>query len=115
MAGNALEPKKLRSYIEKIERVHGELETMHAEYMADCKEKREDIRQIIKDAKDDGIMTKPLKAQIKKREMMRKINLVTSGLDVDEISQFEQMTLAFDDTPLAKAAARGNGGAEARR
>src|SRR5262245_50226097 len=100
---------KLKKYVSKIESINAELATIHAEYMLDCKDKHADIRQILKDAKADGVTAKVVRAKVKQRDYLRKASNASNGLDADEAVLFD----SFEDTPLAQAAAK-NGGAEAR-
>lgn len=94
-------------YVKKIENINKQLDTMHAEYMLECKDVRDDLRNLYKDAKADGVPLKSLKVAVKKREYARKSQEITIGLDLDEMSQLDKILRDLGDlvgTPLADAA-----------
>lgn len=104
---NGIEPDKTRSYVGRIENVEGEIESLKGEFMSKVKAKREDIKQILEDAKNEGIPKKSLKAVIAVRKLERKIEKAADGLDIDEAAGYEQMMEALGelaDTPLGGAA-----------
>lgn len=112
LKGGDNQRKKMRGYIEQIEEAYDDLDGMKAEYMSDCKSVRQRIRDIIKDAKSDGILPKAIRAFVKRRELQARADNVVVGLDIDEMSQVSDMQLAFElDEPTAS---KPKNGSEAR-
>lgn len=104
---NGIDADVAKRFIGQIENLHGDLAAKRGEYMADCKGVREDIKQVYADAKDAGIPVKGLKAIIKDRALDKRKAALKDGLDIDDLSAFEQMVEALGglvDTPLGKAA-----------
>lgn len=94
IAANTLEGRAA-PFLERIERVTEEGESAKGSYMAKCKERREDIKQIYIEAKDAGIATRALKAVVKRRALVKKIDALDAGLDIDEASQFRHLADAL--------------------
>lgn len=96
LKGGDNQRKKMRGYVEQIESCHAELEQIAAERMSDSKAVRAKIRDILKDAKSDGIMPKALKAVVLQRSLAKKSDDAVVGLDIDEMSQVVEIQLALD-------------------
>jgi uncharacterized protein (UPF0335 family) len=94
LAKNSLEGKA-ESFVERIERLVDEIESARGTYMAKAKELREDIKEVKVEAKDNGVLTKALKAVLKERELQRKIAALGANLDIDEGAQFSQLSEAL--------------------
>lgn len=106
LAANSMEGKA-QGYMERIEAMQQEIETAKGVYMAECKQRREDIREIFKEAKDGGVNVKALRGVIRHREMQRKLDAIPDGFDEDEAAAFEQLVDALG--PLGFAAAKAKG------
>ena len=111
---NGLDPDKVKGFVGRVENLHKDLDKLRSEHMLACKDVRGDIKEVIKEAKGEGINAKALKAAIEQRALERKAKEVAHGLDIDEQSQLEQIRAAlgeYADTPLGAAAvsAAGNG------
>ncbi len=94
IAANTLEGRAA-PFLERIERLAEEGESAKGTYMAECKERREDIKQIYIEAKDAGIATRALRAVVKGRGLQKKIDALDAGLDIDEASQFRHLAEAL--------------------
>lgn len=108
-AGNNFVPsEKIIDFVNRIEFVGEEMDSAKGTYMQECKERREDIRSIIKEAKDAGIPAQSLKAVIKARELERKAKAARDDLgDLDHQEKYDLIRHAlgdFADLPLGKAA-----------
>lgn len=104
---NGIDAEKAKAFVGRIENVEAEIESKRGEYMAFAKDRREDIKEIISEAKDEGIPKKALKAIVADRRFDRKKAKLADGLDIDEGAAFEQMKEALGalgGTPLGEAA-----------
>ena len=74
--------------------------------MAECKEIREDIREIFVEAKDNGVPVKALKGLIRFRQLDKKQRAIAAGLDIDETAAYDLLveTLGELGTAAAKRA-----------
>ena len=84
----------LKNAIVKHEKLGEKMATLKGEYMAECKEIREDQAQIIRDAAEKGVVKRVLKAVLKRRELTRKIEGVAASLDEDLADELQ----AYEDT-----------------
>lgn len=106
LAANSIEGRS-KPFVERIENLMAEGETAKGTYMAECKERRGDIKEIYTEAKDKGIPIKALKGLIKYRDLERKQNKIGDGLDIDEQSAYQNLVEALG--PLGAAAAKAAG------
>ena len=115
MAGKSKKPKlsaqtggidadKAISYVERIEVLHEEIASHRGSYMAKAKTIREEIKELLGDAKDEGIPPKAIQAAVSARSLEKKRRDLESGLDLDVGAAFKQIVEAFEDTPLGQAA-----------
>jgi len=94
-------------FVDRIENLHGDLATLRAEYMNDCKALREDIKSVYGEAKDADIPVRALKAVVKTRELERKTAAVRDELDESYQNDFDAIRLKLGDLadlPLGQAA-----------
>jgi uncharacterized protein (UPF0335 family) len=103
---NTLEGKA-KPFLKRIESKLDELESLRGSYMADCKVVREDVREIIGEAKDAGIAVKALKGLVEYRKLERKQDKIAADFDIDESAAYDQLVEALG--PLGAAAARAAG------
>jgi uncharacterized protein (UPF0335 family) len=107
-AGDNTVEGRAKPYMQRIESKLDELESMRGSYMADCKVVREDIKEILGEAKDAGIAVKALKGLIEYRKLERKQEKIADGFDdIDESATYDQLVEALG--PLGFAAARAAG------
>jgi uncharacterized protein (UPF0335 family) len=78
--------------------VHEELESERGTYMAKCKDLRADIKNIVKEAKDEGVNTKALKGVVEARRLQGKIDDIPTDFDLDESAQYDILAQAFGGT-----------------
>lgn len=103
---NSVEGKSA-PYLARVENILADLDRMKGEYMAACKAKREDIKEIYKEAKDDDVPVRALKGLVKYRELERKQSAIEETIPDEEVSEFEMLVEAlgdYADTPLGQAA-----------
>lgn len=111
---NSVEGKSA-PYLTRVENVLAELDRMKGEYMAACKAKRDDIKEIYKEAKGDDVPVKALKGLVKHRELARKQAAIEETIPDEEVSEFQMLVEAlgdFGETPLGQAALDLAGGDE---
>ena len=104
---NGFDPDKVKSFVGRIEHLNGDMQTLKAEHMSKCKAVREDIKEVIAEAKDAGIPASALKALIKVREFERKAEAQRDNLDNEIQGDFDNLRLALGDlaeTELGQAA-----------
>lgn len=101
-AKNSIEGKA-EPYLKRIENLLSDLDSMRSKYMSECKEVREDVKEVYQEAKSNGVLVKALRGIVQYRELERKQDAISAGLDIDEASAFEQLVEALG--PLGKAAA----------
>lgn len=94
-------------WVKEIERHHETLATYQGEYMARCRTVRESISGCYDAAKESGIPVKELRAVIKERTLLRKIEGIRGNLDDEQVETFDQIKHALgmlSDLPLGDAA-----------
>lgn len=94
---------KGKEYVERIENVHKSLASLKGTYMADCKGYREDIAEILEEAKSAGIPKRAIKAVVKARDLDRKAKEAREDLDIADRGTFDNIVLALGPiagTPL---------------
>lgn len=103
LAKNSMEGKA-EGFLKRIETVLADMESEKGTYMAQCKERREDIKGIYTEAKDAGVPVKALRGVVKMRALEKKLDAIPDGFDIDESAAYETLTEALGD--LGRAAAR---------
>jgi uncharacterized protein (UPF0335 family) len=107
LAKNSMEGKA-EAFLKRIETLNAENDSAKATYMAECKERREDIKQVYTEAKDAGVPSKALKGLVKRRQLMRKADAIPDGLDIDEQSAYSQLVETLGELGMAAARAAGH-------
>jgi len=95
--------KIAQPFIERIEAVQDDLESLKGEYMNRCKARREEIKTIYGEAKDKGVPKRPLKGIIKHRALQRKIDDIENDFEIDESAIYRELVEGLG--PLGQAAA----------
>src|SRR5262245_26771787 len=78
-------------FVERIEAIHDDLESLKGEYMNRCKQRREEIKTIYSEAKDKGIPKRPLKGIIKQRALQSKIDDIENDFEIDESAIYREL------------------------
>lgn len=105
--GNGFDKKAVMGVITDIEGIEAEIRKVKASNAAECKALLDDIKEIKKDAKDNGLPKKLLNAILKKRANEREADDLVKEFDPEEQDLFEQLQLALGmlaDTPLGQHA-----------
>lgn len=106
LAKNSIEGKS-EPFLKRIETLHEDAESAKGTYMAECKERRADVKEVYTEAKDAGIPVGALKGLVKKRQLQRKADAIPDGLEPDEARIYESLVEALGD--LGRAAAQSKG------
>lgn len=97
MLPNSIEGRAL-PYLQRIEALNADLETERGTYMQRARSLRDDIKEVISEAKEkDSVPVKALKGLVRYRELEKKQKAIGDGLDIDEASTFEQLLEALGD------------------
>jgi hypothetical protein len=97
---NGYDPELAQSLVAKVEKIDGEQESAKGSYMNQCRQFAAARKAVYSEAKDQGVSVKSLKATVKKRKLLRKIDKIPDSMEDDERQDFEQFQAAMGDTPL---------------
>lgn len=114
LAKNSMEGKA-EGFLGRIENLLDEIEKAKSAYMNECKERRQDIRDIYAEAKDAGVNVKALRGLVKHREMAAKLEAIPDGFEEDEREAYETLVAALGPLGAAAAKAAGYGNGEEDR
>jgi uncharacterized protein (UPF0335 family) len=104
---NTIPQEKIEPYIRKIESFLRDLASERGSYMNICKGLRDGIREVIREANDNGVPRGPMKAAIETMKMQRKLNEIRQELEEDMQAIHDQIVEAvegLEDLPLGIAA-----------
>lgn len=109
MAERAVKPEndKGAKFVERIENLNADLDKMKSAYMNECKAVREDIKEVLKEAKGDGFNKSTIKAVVTARALERRAEAAREDLDMADRDVFDNIRHELGDlaeTPLGKAA-----------
>ncbi len=108
LAENTLEGRA-KPFIDRVENLMGDIETLKSKYMLEVKELRSDIREVWTEAKDADLSVKALKKTVKYRELERKQSQIGVDLEDDDAVDYEALILALGDLGQAAAIRAGYG------
>jgi uncharacterized protein (UPF0335 family) len=106
--GNGFDPAIANSFIERCERLYSGIDTLKGEFMQQCKTVHDDVKEVLKEAKNAGIPKKAMKSVLKQRKLERDIEDIRTDLEGDDQDSFDQLVVAlgkFAETDLGAAAA----------
>jgi uncharacterized protein (UPF0335 family) len=104
---NGFKGDLLRGYINRVENMETEIGSVMGTAMREVKTLRDDIKEIFSEAKENGVPTKALKAELKLRKLDRDKNKVIAGLaeeDADTLELIQEALGDFASSPLGAAA-----------
>lgn len=110
---NGFKPEELKSYISRVENIKDDIASETGGFMSRIKGMRDDIKDVLTEAKEAGIPVKALKAELKLRDLDREKNKVVAGLEEDDAETLEQIRFALGDfasLPLGEAVMAKAGG-----
>ncbi|PZU95497.1 MAG: hypothetical protein DI527_00375 [Chelatococcus sp.] len=97
----------VRNITERLSEIDGEIASAKGTFMAFCKKKAGDRKDILTEAKARGVNTRALKVEIKAGKLEAKAASLRDDLDPDDQHDAEAIRKAigeFADTPLGGAA-----------
>lgn len=103
---NGFKPEQLKSYIQRVESIKDEIASLTGSFMSEVRNHKDDIKEILVEAKASGIPVKALKAELKLRDLDREKDKVVAGLEEDDADSLEQIRFALGDfasLPLGEA------------
>lgn len=106
-AGNGFNVELLKGFIGRVENLEEEIASTMGTAMREVKTLRDDIKEVLTEAKDNGIPIRALKAELKLRKLDREKNKVVAGLEQDDADTLELIQEALGDfasSPLGAAA-----------
>lgn len=112
-AGPRFNSQLVGGFVRRIEHLLDQIASERGSYMAACKSLRDDIGEILDEAKEKGVPRRELKAAIKARELTHKIEALREDFSDESRETYDQIRIALGDladTPLGRAAARGAAG-----
>lgn len=104
---NGFDPAKAEAFIKRVERIEADIGKEKSDYMNTCKALREDIKNVLNEAKDAGLPKAAMKAVLKARTLERKLEEAREDLDPDMQDTYDNIRLALGDLaelPLGQAA-----------
>ena len=82
LAKNSMEGKA-EGFLKRIETMQAEMESAEGTYMAECRERREDIKEIYTEAKDAGAVTRESLMQKTNAELDEVMSSLGQKVDAD--------------------------------
>lgn len=114
---NGYDPEKTKGYIERVENIKTQITSEHMAYMSKVGDLKQDISDILDEAKSNGVPKKALRAVLKTRELQQKLEDIREGLEGEDQDSFDMIRHAIGDlaeTPLGQhALKRAEQGADA--
>lgn len=107
LAKNSMEGKA-EPFLKRIETLAADAESAKGTYLAECKERNGDRKEVYGEAKEAGVPVKALRGLVKKRELQRKADAIPNGLDIDEASAYSILCDALGDLGRAAAVKAGH-------
>lgn len=104
---NTADPELVRDVTSRLNEIDDEIASEKGKFMAFCKRKAGDRKDILTEAKARGINVRALKVEIKAGKLEAKANGLRADLDPDDQHDAEAIRKAigeFGDTPLGGAA-----------
>ena len=102
LAANSVEGRA-KPFLQRIENLMSEGESAKGEYMNECKQRREEIKDVLTEAADAGVPKKALRGLVKYRELEKRQQEIADGLEEQEQADYESLIAALG--PLGQAAA----------
>jgi hypothetical protein len=104
---NGFDGEMLGRYLDEIDKQDDKLLQYASEHMERCKGPRGKIKEVMQQAKDDGLNMAAFRLSVRKHRGARKINDKLMQLEADDAADFEEMQKAlgeFGETELGQAA-----------
>ncbi len=104
---NDFDPDLVQEILGKIDGFYSDLTSRHSSYMSDCRNIRESISNVFKEAKARGVPTKELRSLVKIRQNEEKNRRIYEDLEREQQQILSMLATAegVKDLPLWRAAA----------
>jgi len=109
---NRATPDEMATFVDQFEELENEIASERGIFMSKCKAIRERQRELLDDAKSQGLPKNVVKAVVRARELEAKASAVLDGLEDDAVQVFKDIREAlgdFADSPLGAAAVKAEG------
>lgn len=102
---NGMDPAIVKSIVERYDAIDERLRSAKAVYARAAKQAAEDKKELMAEAKGRGVPPKPLKVEIRCRNLGHKILAERASLEADDAEQAELIRDAINllDTPLQQS------------
>lgn len=103
---NGFDTEVLKRFVGEIERHHDQIASYKGEHAQRVKSVQEMISDIYDRAKDAGVGKKQLKAVIKERGLLKRIDAIRDDMEDEQAETFDQIKFALgmlSDLPLGEA------------
>lgn len=104
---NTADPELVRNITERLNEIDEQIASEKGKFMAFCKARAADRKDVLTEAKARGVNTRALKVEIKAGKLEQKAAALRDDLDPDDQHDAEAIRKAigeFADTPLGGAA-----------
>jgi hypothetical protein len=104
---NRANPDEMASFVDKYEELEKEILREKMSYMERCRRIREQQKDLLDDAKDQGLPKNVVKAVVKARDLERKVESLLEEMEDDAAQLFKDIREAlgdYADLPLGQAA-----------
>lgn len=99
---------KAKPFVDRVEEIQRQMESDKGEYMAKCRANRMRIKDVLVEAKDQGLPVRPIKGVIKYRALERKQEKIGAGFDdVAESALYQELVDTLGELGAAAARAAG--------
>lgn len=95
---------KAQPFVARVESILADMESDKGAYMAKCRANRDRIKDILTEAKDQGLPVKPMKSIIKYRTLERKQTKIAASFDdVAEAAIYQELVDTLGELGAAAA------------
>lgn len=92
--GNGFDKSKLQNYVQRCENI---AEIAGSEIGTAMKKKKDDTNEVLEEAKAEGIPIRPMKALLRRRAALRKVDEATADLSDEDLASFDAITESLGD------------------
>jgi len=107
VSSNGFDPDVLRELVGRLDEIDAAKLSEKGKFMKRMRELNDDVKDVFKEAKARGIPTKPLRAELKVRDLLRKASDTREALEAEDAEQATLIAEAlgdYADLPLGQAA-----------
>jgi uncharacterized protein (UPF0335 family) len=94
---NGFDTEKTKSFVNRVEEIEREIDSERGSFMAKCKALRDDINDVLEEAKEAGLPRKALRKVLQSRKLERKVEAIREDLESEDQDSFDLIRLALGD------------------